>query len=171
MGQFDIALRFALSNEGTHYVADPSDKGVCSRMGVTLASLSSWRGKPCTCDDVAKLGIDEVTSLYRLRYWDAMQLDQIGPQATATALFDMGVLNGPKEAVKVMQSCVHLLEDGILGPKTLAAINSHTASFLVPLFAQMFQLHFLQICRKDPSQAKFVGNWVHRAGKLLLLAI
>jgi len=78
------------------YVDHPSDPGGATNMGITIATLSAWRGKPVSKKDVKELTHNEALSIYRARYWDktgpnGADAMLAGPDA---ALFDICVNSG-----------------------------------------------------------------------------
>lgn len=84
-----------LKHEGG-YVDHPRDPGGATNMGITLATLSRWRGKTVSKADVRALSRNEALSIYRAEYWnktcpDGADLMLAGPDA---ALFDVAVNSG-----------------------------------------------------------------------------
>lgn len=75
------------------YIDHPRDPGGATNLGITLATLRNWRGKPVSKADVRALTKDEATAIYRKEYWDRIGGDGLlaGPDA---ALFDVAVNSG-----------------------------------------------------------------------------
>jgi lysozyme family protein len=93
---FDQFLPQLLKHEGG-YVDHPRDPGGATNLGVTLATLSRWRGRPVSKAEVRALQKDEAGQIYRDWYWNKIDADSMlaGPDA---ALFDVAVNSGPGRA-------------------------------------------------------------------------
>lgn len=65
---------------------------------------------------------DTAKSIYRLRYWDAIRADEL-PDALRFEVFDAAVNSGTSQAVKWLQRVVGVVDDGKIGPLTIAAAN------------------------------------------------
>ena len=108
-------------------------------------------------------------------YWDVIKGDDIQSQSVALAIYDWAVHSGPATAVKHVQRILGVKSDGIVGPITLAAINSFSP---LPLFGQIQQsrLKFLEsLCAvtyleldencssvQREKNRKFLNGWVRR---------
>lgn len=95
---FDACLAFTLKYEGG-FVDHPSDPGGATNMGITIGTLSAWRGRKVSKADVRALTKGEAATIYRKRYWDAVRGD-VRPAGLDLVLFDYGVNSGPAAALK-----------------------------------------------------------------------
>lgn len=116
---FAAALEHVLSHEGG-YVDHPRDPGGATNFGITLATLSRFRGRPVTKAEVRALTLDEAKQIYRRNYWDACRCGDLPPQL-AFMVFDCAVNQGPARAITFLQAAVGTTQDGVMGPKTKAA--------------------------------------------------
>jgi lysozyme family protein len=73
--------------------------------------------------DIANLTLEAAAAIYRNDYWGRVQGDRL-PPALALLVFDAAVNNGVAHAVGWLQAIVGATEDGQLGPRTLAAVDS-----------------------------------------------
>ncbi len=75
--------------------------------------------------DIAALTPDAAAAIYRDEYWNpyAGRVAAVAP-ALAVLVFDAAVNQGPKAAVEMLQGIVGTLQDGKIGPMTLAALES-----------------------------------------------
>ena len=123
---------------------DPMDKGGATRMGVTIPT---W--KQCGYDkdgdgdiDVQDLRlIDKKDVIYRIlkpHYWDRFKADLIKNQSIANILVDW-VWGSGKWAITHTQCLLGLYVDGIVGNKTIDAINNSNQEVL---FKQIFADRF-----------------------------
>lgn len=166
MAVFEIALAYTLANEGG-FVDDPLDRGGATNMGITQGTLSTYLGRQASQDDVANLSKTVAATIYRKFYWAKIQGDSLTDQAIAVLLFDMAVLMGPTQATKLAQNAVSATPDGLLGPKTLAALNGCSASKFTLKFYRSCVKMFLELVASKPSQLKFLPGWIKRSDEML----
>ena len=84
---------YVLASEGG-YVNHPRDPGKATNMGITIATLRAWRGRPVTNADVRDLSQEEALQIYKAQYWDTVRADQL-PLGLDYLTFDYGVNSGP----------------------------------------------------------------------------
>ena len=145
------------------FVDHPDDRGGPTKYGITLRTLEDWRGSDLTVDDVRRLGAEEAALIYRCRYVEEPGFDRLPPTAFAGQVIDAGVMHGPGRAAVWLQNAVGTSPDGIIGPRTRAAVIATPVYRAVMIFA-VEQLDFIAgIVSRDPSQAAFVLGWIRRA--------
>ena len=123
------ALTHLLDIEGG-FTDDPNDPGNklpdgrpgCTNLGVTQAAWEAYIGRKVTHEEMRALTRKDVDPFYRAMYWDSIRADDL-PQLLRYAVFDAGVNSGPVTAIRWLQQAVGATPDGILGPRTLKAIN------------------------------------------------
>ena len=113
---FERAVEVVLDLEGG-YVDDPNDRGGRTKYGISQKAYPDM--------DLANLTRAQAMSLYRRDYWDACKCSLL-PWPWSLYVFDCAVNQGPKVAVKLMQRVLGVTDDGIIGPKTLAAVERAT---------------------------------------------
>lgn len=119
---FEACLAHVLQSEGG-YVDHPSDPGGATNMGITIATLRTWRGRSVTKADVKALTRAEAAAIYRKNYWDAVRGDDL-PRGLDLVAFDAAVNSGVSRGAKWLQSALGVPDDGKVGPKTIAAANA-----------------------------------------------
>lgn len=102
----------------------PADRGGPTNMGITLATLAAWRGRPVTVDQLKAMTRDEAVSIYRHRYIVQPRLHTIQDPYVLVLAVDCGVLHGTHRAVRWLQQIAGVIDDGILGPISEVAINT-----------------------------------------------
>ena len=119
---FDTAFALLLKHEGgfSDHAADPGGK---TMYGITeaVAREVGYRG------DMKDLPLDLAKRIYRARYWDEVQADFL-PAGVRYVMFDAAVNSGPRQAILWLQRAVGANDDGILGPKTMAALGALSAA-------------------------------------------
>ena len=80
-------------------------------------------------------------------------------------VIDDGVLSGPQTAVKDLQRAIRgkLKIDGIIGPKTNAAIARLSPEVVGRRMAVERALRLARIVAKEPEQSVFLVGWLTRA--------
>jgi lysozyme family protein len=138
---FQTALEHLLKSEGG-FTNDPRDPGNklpdgragCTMLGVTQASWEAFIGKRTTQEKMQQLTPEDVAPIYRKKYWDAVSGDEL-PTGLDYLMFDFAVNAGPGRAIKVMQSALGVAVDGVIGRKTMQAINESDPTSLIETFS------------------------------------
>lgn len=125
--KFAAALAKVLVHEGGK-VDHPADPGGRTNKGVTQRVYNGWRAKNnLPVRDVYQIADNEVQSIYRLQYWDAIHGDTL-PPGIDYVVFDGAVNSGPKQSVKWLQRALGFTGkdvDGVIGSVTLGAVEEH----------------------------------------------
>lgn len=111
----DVAVSLILGLEGG-YVNDPNDPGGETKWGISKAAYPRV--------DIKNLTRDGAIAIYEQDYWrhTGGKLEDIDPDI-AIIVFDWGVNSGVKTAVMKLQEALHVAQDGVIGPKTRAALQ------------------------------------------------
>lgn len=171
MANIDKLAPFILRWEGG-FVNDHVDKGGATNMGVTIGT---WRSVGYDKDGDGDIDVDDlhlldkedvIERVLRPHYWNRWRADEILNQSVANILVDWVWASGT-HGIKRPQRILGVTPDGIVGPKTLAAVNS-----MDPM-----ELHFRikndrikfidEICQRDPSQERFRKGWLNRINALV----
>lgn len=94
---------------------------------VAAPTLIGWRGRMITKQEMMDLGITESVKIYKAKYWNAVNADDINSQAIADLLADMKSSAGGN-GVKQLQKAVNDLGenisvDGNFGSQSVQALN------------------------------------------------
>ena len=161
MADIEKIIPIILKHEGG-YVNHPLDNGNCTNKGVTLATYRYHFGKNKTCNDLKKITTEQWNYIFRKGYWDKIKGDDINNQSIANLLCDWQ-FNSGIYAIKFTQRILGVCDDGIVGDKTIAAINGYKNQ--KQLFEKMLarrKKHYDDIVRKNPSQKVFYRGWMNR---------
>lgn len=165
MADLKILSPFILSREGG-YCKVKGDRGGATNKGVTLAT---WRqygydkngdGRIDEKDVMLITEDDAVEKIMRPIFWNAWKADEIRNQAIANLLVDWVWTSG-KYGIKIPQRVLGVKIDGVVGPKTLRAIN--TCPDQEGLFRLLWTERnefFKRIGVKE--QKKFLKGWLNR---------
>lgn len=155
---------FILKWEGG-FVNDPDDLGGATNMGVTIGTYEAYyrkKGYPePTVECLKNLTKEEWTEILKSMYWDRWQGDKIGSQSVANILVDWVWASGT-HGIKIPQCLLGVTVDGIVGPKTLEAINRQNPRELFDRI-KIARFDFIEdICRQRPTNNKFKRGWMNR---------
>lgn len=154
---FDEAFHHLLGHEGG-YVNHPDDPGGETNWGVTkvVARQHGYEGL------MKDMPVEVAKAVYRKSYWDAVQADNL-PPAIRYAVFDAAVNSGVGTSVRWLQQSVGATPDGVLGPKTLAALNEVNPDGLLRRMLAR-RLRAMTDMKGWPS---FSAGWTRRVATLL----
>lgn len=154
---FVEALDFTLQCEGG-YSDNPNDPGGSTMRGITLTTYRDWeKNQSLTVADLQNVSVADVSYIYGQNYWNANSCDSL-PTGVDLSVFDMSVNAGDGRSAKILQACLSVAEDGVIGPVTLAR-----ASFMgsVPLINALASAQ-LAFYRSLPTYATFGKGWSNR---------
>ncbi len=160
MTTFKDCLAVILKEEGG-YVNHPRDPGGMTNLGVTKRTWEEWTHKPATEKDMRALTPDLVAPLYEARYWKAIRCDQM-PGPLALCVFDFSVNAGPNRAGRYLQRIVGAVQDGQVGPATIAAVNAFVASHGVAEAVRQYQDARRAYYKQLPTFKTFGKGWLRR---------
>jgi lysozyme family protein len=153
---FEKALNLTLGFEGgfCNHLADP---GGMTNHGVTRLTWEDWVGAIVSEDCMRHLTVEEVTPLYRGRFWNRAYCEDL-PAGLDFCVFDYAVNSGPKQAVVTLQRVLGLKADGVIGPLTMAAIKREKTENLIDDYCDA-RLQFLESLKGFPVFGK---GWTRR---------
>lgn len=140
------------------YVNDPHDPGGETNWGVTkrTAMANGYTGNMKT------MTRQQAYEIYRRAFWLRYNCEQM-PDAVAYQFFDAAVNHGFGNASRMLQRAVGVLDDGIIGKNSLAAINRKPISdTLMVLNAERLRF-YTQLNGWD----RFGKGWVNRVAQNL----
>lgn len=155
-GNFEACLAEVLRHEGgwSHH---PKDPGGATMKGVTLKTYSKWLGREASLEELRTIPHAHLTKIYGAGYWDAIRGDEL-PQGVDLCLFDFAVNSGARRASLVAQTVAGVTPDGVLGPKSVAALQGGECSSLIGDICAA-RLAFL---RGLPTWDTFGKGWTRR---------
>lgn len=158
---------FVLAWEGG-FANVPGDRGGATNMGVTIATWQAYcrgRGLAGTVDTLRRMTRAQWTDIFKQMFWDRWQADRLQDQSLANLLVDWTWASG-SHGIRKPQALLGVAADGVVGPKTLAALHARPAR---ELFAELHALRvkFVQdIVKRNPSQQKFLRGWLRRINSI-----
>jgi len=104
---------------------------------------------------------EEWRDILKSLFWDRWKADQIQNQSLALLLVDW-VWGSGLYGVTKAQAVLGVKVDGIVGPKTLAAVNGGDPRATFQTIHQARKAYFESICRSRPANRKFLKGWLNR---------
>ena len=135
-------------------------------MGITIGTLSQWRGRKVTKAEVKALTRDEAALIYRRNYWDKVRGDDL-PAGLDLVAFDGAVNSGVSRGAKWLQAALEVQPDGKIGPITVSAANLADADDVIHR-ALDARLTFLRGLR---TWATFGRGWQRRVDEVRATAL
>lgn len=166
MADVNILAPFILSFEGG-FANHPSDKGGATNKGVTIGT---WRSVGYDKDGDGDIDVDDLRLLtdrdvidrvLKPHYWDRWKADQIRSQSVANLVVDWVWASG-RHGITNVQRVLGVAQDGIVGAKTLAALNNSDQRALFDRIRQERTAFIDRLCRRDPGQTVFRNGWLRR---------
>lgn len=161
MADFKILKPIILKWEGG-FVNHPNDPGGATNKGVTLSTFRKYFGKTKTVNDLKHITDEQWNYVFKKGYWDRWKADEIKTQSIANLLVDW-TFNSGTWGIKYPQQVLGVTADGVVGPKTIAAINNYPNQ--AELFYKLWnrrKKHYEDIVKRNPSQKVFLKGWMNR---------
>ena len=142
-----------------------NDKGGATNMGVTIATWKRHgydknRDGVIDVKDLKLITKEDAVRILRI-YWNKWKADQINNQSIANILVDW-VWGSGTNGIKIPQRILGVKQDGIVGPKTIEAINKYEQKTLFDKIHKAREQYFRDICRRDSTQYVFLNGWLNR---------
>lgn len=191
MSSFQPAFEFVMSHEDPHCSGKVTvDAGGRTRFGIAQKFHPDLPDAFFT--GPAADALKEAEEILHRDYWDSMRLSEIANQNVANKLFDMAVNMGVHQAAVYAQRAANglihaqvalptangdagltpltpltpmfpLREDGVLGEKSVATINSFDPIRYYGLLCDLSRQHYVHVASINPAQAGNLQGWLKRA--------
>ena len=166
-------LNLVLKYEGG-YVNDPLDKGGETNRGITIGALNAAKKQGIVPPDITikdlTHDLESVRRIYDINYYKKSKSNLMS-HPLAFAHFDASVNHGIGWSSKFLQRTLNkfgtnLVDDGIIGPKTLAALNDIISNVyiykIIDTYCNIRKSFYDSIVVNNPSQKKFYNGWMNR---------
>ncbi len=181
MASLEIALPTVFLHEG-RYVDRKSDPGGATNYGISLRFLvttgdldhDGWidgdinQDGKVDIEDIKAMAEKDAAKLYNQYFWRPNNYDEITAESIATKIFDLAINIGSRAANKCAQRAVRackgkllIEDDGIIGAKSIEAINSINHIILLPAIRSEAAGYYRQIKYKGSSD--YIKGWLNRA--------
>ena len=162
---FDAALRITLGFEGG-VSDDPADRGGLTSSGITQATYDRYRDRQLLPrQPVTRATGPEITKIYRQDYWEPAKCEFL-PRRIAACVFDAAVNHGIGPASMLLQRALWIGDDGVIGPKTIAAALAAEERLTIRSMLTLRRELYRILVKVDPTQERFVKGWNNRVARL-----
>ena len=123
-------------------------------------------------DDLNQMTAAEALALYKRTFWDRYDYGMLHANPhVGIKLFDLAVNCGPRQAHKFLQRAARacspgnadLVDDGLIGKRTLHAINQCNGSSLLAAMRSEAAGFYRLLVIKKPDLDVFLNGWLRRA--------
>lgn len=160
MAKAQILKPFILFWEGG-YVNDPNDSGGATNKGITLTTFRNTFGKAKTVKDLRKMTDAQWQTIFEKYYWNLWHANEIVDKSLANILVDWVWLSG-SYGIKLPQEMLGVTADGIVGEKTLKALNAKDARTFFDELKARREKYIDDIIKKSPKNEKYRKGWLNR---------
>jgi len=161
------AMSKVFEDEGG-YTNDAADPGGPTNWGITIHDARMYWKSNATAQDVRNMTKDVAEDIYDKHYAEPIHYNDL-PPGVDYAVLDYGINSGISRSAKVLQGIVGAIQDGHIGPITLAAVNAKDPEYLInTIYGE--RLAFLKRLNTWPV---FGRGWTRRVneGKTLALSL
>lgn len=178
LSNFPTFMKDVLRFEG-YYSNDASDPGGETLFGISKVHNSTWGGWK-TFEELVEANNyelpdetlcyqtlqDEVESFYKNLYWDKVRADEL-PSGIDLFTADIAVNMGVGRAARILQKSSDSTVDGLLGPRTLANVNTGNYN---EILGNMFdyRIYFYGTTPGKLQRDKYLKGWCRRSRELYL---
>ena len=143
------------------YANDKDDTGGCTMMGVTIGTFRQYYGYKKTCDDLKNITDEQWLHIFHKGFYDKIRADEILNDSICRLVLDCCWMSGTKTSIRRIQRCLRIMDDGIVGPVTLNALNTNPKKVFDEL-VYMRTCWFESIVQNHPKKKKFLKGWLNR---------
>lgn len=116
--------------------------------------------------------MDRVTALqqaeliYEQQYWNRFLGGSITDDGVASCLLSFAINDGESREVKMVQECVGVTVDGVMGPNTLLHVNAYNGPQLAAALRAAQADYYRAVVAERPEDARFLEGWLMRASRI-----
>jgi len=156
MSNFQECLDLVLKSEGG-WVNNPADPGGETNLGVTKRVWEEYVGHSVA--SMKNLTKELVAPLYEQKYWRPCY-GEVLPRGLDFIAFSMGVNAGPGRSVKLLQSAIGCVPDGVIGPRTRELISASNTATLIVKFSEARREYYRSL-----GKPMFEKGWLNRCDR------
>ncbi len=161
MDRFNKFLNYIFEVEGG-FTDDENDRGGATNFGITEEEAREFG----YTGDMRNLTKDFAKNIYLKKYYLGNKLDKVINNKVALSIFDWAVNSGrrgiKKAQIVANKFGANLIIDGIIGNKTLEAINSINPEAFLEEYHELQRAFYKNLAAKDSTQESFLEGWLNR---------
>lgn len=160
---YDACEARVLASEGG-YTNNPHDPGGPTNWGITIYDARLYWKRDATAQDVRSMPKSVAQEIYKKKYWDALNGDQL-PAGLDYTVFDYGVNSGIGRAGRILRQCIGMAgADWHVTPDVIARIaldKRYIAELIREINSE--RVHFLEHLS---TWATFGRGWLARVNSV-----
>ncbi|MFN4121258.1 glycoside hydrolase family 108 protein [Acidovorax sp.] len=151
--RFDTCFERLIGHEGG-YVNHKNDPGGETNFGISKRSYPQ--------EDIKGMTLERAKQIYKRDFWDKAKCGRL-PKGVDFDVFDTAVNSGVLRATIFLQRAAGVIADGVIGPKTLEAVNSTPDAVI----QARFNGERLSFMADLPTWPTFGRGWARRVAENL----
>lgn len=175
MKAFDIIYKREIEHE-QYYANVPGDAGAETYMGIARAIFPHSEIWPVIDEyktihgaiphntQIESVTLNSLVLKHYHQYWEKCGIDQINDFSLQYIIFDFAV-NSVRTWAKKLQAILGVQQDGIIGPKTIAAINGKNPRHLFDIIKRYRESYYRELAEKGQNY-KFLNGWLRRINSI-----
>lgn len=165
MSSFETTFNRTIGHEGK-FQANPKDRGnwTGGKEGVGELKGTKWGLAAMTYPhlDIANITLEQAKEIYFNDWWLKLKMD-CWPNVMKYQMFDAAFNHGTGRANQFLQFAARVKYDGVIGPKTITAVNMTDHNDLVLRFLAKRLRYFTEV----KTWAEFSKGWSLRVAQCL----
>jgi lysozyme family protein len=161
MANFESSLNKLIVAEGGYKLTRLPTEEAVTYAGIYRQAHPRWPGWAYV-DRNETPPTQLVRDFYREEFWNKIQGDSIESDELAHLLFDFAVNTSYSVSNKLAQVILGLQADGVVGPKTIKALNEVDVEYFVLKYSIAKIARYRDIVTKNPAKKVFLLGWVNR---------
>lgn len=165
MSSFETTFSRTIGHEGK-FQANPKDRGnwTGGKEGVGELKGTKWGLAAMTYPhlDIASITLEQAKEIYYNDWWLKLKMER-WPNVMKYQMFDAAFNHGSGRANQFLQYAARVKDDGVIGPKTITAVNMTDPNDLVLRFLAKRLRYFTEV----KTWAEFSKGWSLRVAQCL----
>ena len=165
MSSFETTFNRTIGHEGK-FQANPKDRGnwTSGKEGVGELKGTKWGLAAMTYPhlDIANITLEQAKEIYYNDWWLKLKMER-WPNVMKYQMFDAAFNHGTGRANQFLQYAARVKDDGVIGPKTITAVNMTDPNDLVLRFLAKRLRYFTEV----KTWAEFSKGWSLRVAQCL----
>ena len=165
MSSFETTFNRTIGHEGK-FQANPKDRGnwTSGKEGVGELKGTKWGLAAMTYPhlDIANITLEQAKEIYYNDWWLKLKMER-WPNVMKYQMFDAAFNHGTGRANQFLQYAARVKDDGVIGPKTITAVNMTDPNDLVLRFLAKRLRYFTEV----KTWAEFSRGWSLRVAQCL----
>lgn len=141
------------------FVNRRDDRGGATKYGISIGTLSEWRGRRVTVQEVKALSVEEAKHILKKLYIENPGFTRIKDEIVLEQLFDVAVHFNQSIAAQLLQGIAGVKVDGHFGKESAAAVDKLPLSLVIfELTARKLEVYAASVSSNPNNAAGFLNR-------------